>query len=69
MRKAGATPEARYAIVAKIFADPRNALAFVDAHGAAALAKAALAQSGMKVFDAATGCGWPPIRSSTSPGR
>jgi hypothetical protein len=52
VRKAGATPEARYAMVAKIFADPKNALAFVDAHGAAALAKAALAQSGMRVFDA-----------------
>jgi hypothetical protein len=52
VRKAGATPEARYAIVAKLFADPKNVLSFVDARGAAALAKAALAQSGLKVFDA-----------------
>src|ERR1700722_20182815 len=52
VRRAGATPEARYAIIAKLFADPRNVLAFVGAHGAAALAKAALAQSGMRVFDA-----------------
>jgi len=52
VRKAGDTPEARYAIVGKIFADPKNVLAFVDARGAAALAKAALAQSGLKVFDA-----------------
>ena len=52
VRKAGATPEARYAIVAKLFADPKNVLAFVDARGAAALAKAALAQTGMRVFDA-----------------
>ncbi|HLY79813.1 MAG TPA: hypothetical protein VKQ70_10590 [Caulobacteraceae bacterium] len=52
VRKAGATPEARYAIVAKLFADPKNVLAFVDARGAAALAKAALADSGLRVFDA-----------------
>ena len=51
VRKAGDTPEARYAIVAKIFADPNHVLAFADAHGAAALAKAALAQSGTRVFD------------------
>jgi len=52
VRKAGDTPEARYAIVAKIFANPNNVLAFADARGAAALAKAALARSGLKVFDA-----------------
>jgi hypothetical protein len=50
VRRAGDTPEARYAIVAKIFADPNNVLAFADAHGAAALAKAALAPSGARVF-------------------
>lgn len=52
VRAAGDTPEKRYAIVSRIFADPKNVLAFADARGAAALAKAALAQSGLKVFDA-----------------
>jgi hypothetical protein len=52
VRKAGDSQDARYAIVAKIFADPRNALTFADARGAAALAKAALAEAGLKVFDA-----------------
>jgi hypothetical protein len=52
VRAAGDTPEKRYAIVSRIFADPKNVLAFADARGAAALAKAALAQSGIKVFDA-----------------
>ena len=51
VRAAGDTPEKRYAILAKIFADPRNVLAFADARGAAALAKAALSQTGMRVFD------------------
>jgi len=51
VRRAGDTPEARYAIVAKIFADPNNVLAFADAHAAAALAKAALDQSGRRIFD------------------
>jgi hypothetical protein len=51
VRAAGDTPEKRYAIVRRIFADPRNVLTFANASGAAALAKAALAQSGMKVFD------------------
>jgi hypothetical protein len=52
VRRAGDTPERRYAIVARIFADPKNALAFADARGAAALAKAALAERGMQVFSA-----------------
>jgi hypothetical protein len=52
VRKAGDTPERRYAIVARIFADPKNALAFADARGAAALAKAALAERGMQIFSA-----------------
>ncbi|HXQ13251.1 MAG TPA: hypothetical protein VN814_01360, partial [Caulobacteraceae bacterium] len=41
VRAAGDTPEKRYAIVSRIFADPKNVLAFADARGAAALAKAA----------------------------
>lgn len=52
VRAAGDTPEKRYAIVTRIFADPKNVLAFADARGAAALAKAALAQTGMRLFDA-----------------
>ncbi len=51
VRAAGDTPEKRYAIVTRIFADPKNVLAFADARGAAALAKAALAQSGMRLFN------------------
>jgi len=52
VRRAGDTPEARYAIVARIFHDPQSVLSYADARGAAALAKAALAQSGMRVFAA-----------------
>jgi len=51
VRRAGATPDARYAIVARIFADPRNVFAFVDARRAAGLAKAALAAQGMRLFN------------------
>jgi hypothetical protein len=51
VRRAGATPEARYAIVAKIFADPRNVFAFADARRAAGLAKSALAAQGMRLFN------------------
>jgi hypothetical protein len=50
VRKAGATPEARYAIVARIYADPKNALAFAGARRAEGLAKAALVESGMRLF-------------------
>ena len=39
----------------KIFADPRNVLAFAGARGAAGLAKAALRADGMRVFDAGEG--------------
>jgi hypothetical protein len=52
VRRAGDTPEARYAIVARIFANPQSVLSYADARGAAALAKASLAQSGMRLFDA-----------------
>jgi hypothetical protein len=51
VRRAGATPNARYAIVARIYADPRNVLAFADARRAAGLAKAALAAQGMRLFN------------------
>jgi hypothetical protein len=50
VRAAGQTPEDRYAIVAKLFADPRQALSFPGALQAEARAKSALAQSGMKLF-------------------
>jgi hypothetical protein len=50
VRRAGATPEARYQIVARIFADPRYVLGFADAAHAAGLAKSALAQAGMRLF-------------------
>ncbi|HVN00366.1 MAG TPA: hypothetical protein VMT68_09135 [Caulobacteraceae bacterium] len=50
VRAAGQTPEQRYAIIAKLFADPRQVLMFAGAAQAEALAKAALAQSGMKLF-------------------
>ena len=51
VRRAGATPEARYAIVARIFANPRYVFAFADAARAAGLAKAALAAQGMRLFN------------------
>jgi hypothetical protein len=52
VRRAGATQEARYAIVARIYANPANALAFADAANAEGLAKAALSTSGMGLYDA-----------------
>jgi hypothetical protein len=51
VRRAGATPEARYAIVARIFADPKAALAFADAGHAAGLAKQAMVAGGMRLYD------------------
>jgi hypothetical protein len=51
VRRTGVTPEARYAIVARTFADPRSVLAYPGATRALALAKAALAQTGMRVFN------------------
>jgi hypothetical protein len=52
VRKHGDTPEARYAIVARIFSDPKSVMAFADARRAAALSKAALDDSGRRIFDA-----------------
>jgi len=51
VRRAGQTPEARYALVSRIFANPRNALAFADSARAAGLAKAALAATGMRLYN------------------
>jgi hypothetical protein len=51
VRRAGATADERYAIVARIFADPRNVFAFADSRRAAGLAKAALAAQGMRLFN------------------
>lgn len=50
VRAAGATPEGRYAIIAKLYADPANVLAFHDAPTAAGLAKQALASDGMRLL-------------------
>ena len=50
VRAAGATPEGRYQIVARLYADPSNVLAFRDAPIAAGLAKQALASDGMRLL-------------------
>jgi hypothetical protein len=50
VRRAGSTPEARYAIVARIFHDPAYALVFADARGAEGLAKSALAGVGVDLL-------------------
>jgi hypothetical protein len=52
VRAAGRTPEARYAVVSRIFADPANALTFGDGPTAAGLAKSALADGGLRLFTA-----------------
>lgn len=52
VRQAGATPGNRYAIVARIFANPAYALRFADGSNAAGLAKAALIAGGMQLYDA-----------------
>jgi hypothetical protein len=51
VRRVGATPQGRYAIEAKIFADPASALAFADAGRAAGLAKQALIEGGTRLYD------------------
>jgi hypothetical protein len=51
VRRAGATPEARYAIVTKIFTDPKAALAFADSGRAAGLAKQAIVSDAMRLYD------------------
>jgi hypothetical protein len=52
VRRAGATPDGRYDLVAKIFANPRAALAFADAGRAEGIAKQALVSGGMRLYDA-----------------
>ncbi|MFI4935613.1 MAG: hypothetical protein ACHP7N_13395, partial [Caulobacterales bacterium] len=52
VRQAGATPEGRYEVVAKIFANPLNAFRFNGAAGAAGRAKAAIVGEGMQLFNA-----------------
>jgi hypothetical protein len=52
VRAEGQTPEQRYAIVARIYADPANALRFTDGRGAAGLAKAALTGDGLRLLSA-----------------
>jgi hypothetical protein len=52
VRAAGQTPEARYTVVGQIFANPANALTFTDGPVAAGLAKQALAEGGLRLFNA-----------------
>ena len=52
VRAAGQTPQERYAIVASLFANTANALAFGGAANAAGLAKDALDGDGLRLFDA-----------------
>ncbi|MBV9994932.1 MAG: hypothetical protein JO127_06945 [Caulobacteraceae bacterium] len=52
VREAGATPEGRYAVVRRIFADPGAALTFKGADAAAGLARQALTGDGMRLFTA-----------------
>jgi hypothetical protein len=47
VRRAGDTPEHRYAIEARIFADPASVMSFADARHAAGMAKAALGDAGL----------------------
>jgi len=51
VRDSGPTPEARYAIVRKIYADPANVMTFAGARSAAGRAKDALSEDGMRLFD------------------
>ena len=50
VRAEGATPQGRYAIIARLYADPANVLAFHDAPTAAGLAKQALASDGNRLL-------------------
>jgi len=51
VRAAGQTPEARYQVVRRIFADPANVFAFPGATAAAGLARQAIAGEGMRLFN------------------
>lgn len=52
VRRAGATPDERYALVRQIFSDPKTALQFADGARAAGIAKHALVSGGMRLYDA-----------------
>lgn len=52
VRRAGATPEDRYALETKIFANPRFALSFADGARAAGIAKQAMMSGGLRLYDA-----------------
>lgn len=51
VRRVGATPEARYALVARIFGDPKVALQFADGARAAGIAKQVLVSGGMRLYE------------------
>ncbi|HEX3916913.1 MAG TPA: hypothetical protein VHW60_06205 [Caulobacteraceae bacterium] len=51
LRRAGSTAENRYAIIARIYANPAYAMQFADGANAAGLAKQALATTGMLLFN------------------
>jgi hypothetical protein len=51
VRRVGATPEARYALVAKIFGNPKAALEFADSARALGIAKQAIVSGGMRLYD------------------
>lgn len=52
VRRAGSTPEARYALVEKIFSNPKFALTFADGARAAGIAKEAMMSGGLRLYDA-----------------
>jgi hypothetical protein len=52
VRAHGDTPEARYQVIRRIYADPANVFAFQGAEGAAGMAREALAGDGMRLFNA-----------------
>jgi hypothetical protein len=52
VRAAGATPDDRYEIEKRIFANPKAALQFADGARAAGIAKHALVSGGLRLYDA-----------------
>jgi len=52
VRRAGATPQERYALETKIFSNPKYALQFADGPRAAGIAKAAMISGGLRLYDA-----------------
>jgi hypothetical protein len=51
VRRAGQTAQGRYAVIARIYANPASVLDFQDAAGAAGMAKAALVSPGLQLFN------------------